>query len=55
MQHKGVVVVDQDPTTMDVDVVAVAAMVFLVVEVVSLVELLQEKGDTRSLAKFVGK
>jgi hypothetical protein len=48
MQHKGVVVVDQDPTTVDVDVamVAATAVVFLAAEVVSLVELLQEKGET---------
>jgi hypothetical protein len=57
MQHEGVLVVDQDPTAMDVDVVvvAIAALVFLAAEVVSLVELLQEKGETRSLAKFLVK
>jgi hypothetical protein len=57
MQHEGVLVVDQDPTAMDVDVVvvAIAALVFLAAEVVSLVELLQEKGETGSLAKFLVK
>jgi hypothetical protein len=37
-------VVDQDPTT--VDVVAAVAVVFLSAKVVSLVELLQEKRET---------
>jgi hypothetical protein len=44
MQHEGVMVVDQDTTT--VDAVAAAAVVLLSAKMVSLVELLQEKRET---------